>query len=58
MLLNKLDNIEVLLGTPAHKQAIISNTEAFKNQVNNFVVNEEKKEELINYADVLIKTIV
>jgi hypothetical protein len=57
VLLNKLNNIEVLLGTPANEQAIISNTEAFKNQVDNFVVNEQRKEELIQYADALIKYI-
>ncbi len=57
VLLNRLNTIENLLETPANNQAIISNTEAFKNQVDNFVVNEEKKESLIALADALIKSL-
>ncbi len=58
VLLNKLSNIEILLGTAANEQAIISNAEAFKNEVDKFVVKEEKKQELLDYSDALIKTII
>lgn len=54
VLLNKLDVIEHLFDTPANEQAIISNTKAFENQVEKFVVNETREKELLIYAEGVI----
>jgi len=49
--------IENLLQTPADNQAAISNTEAFKNQVDNFVINNERRIELLAFSDALIQSL-
>lgn len=57
MLLNRLNTIGHLFEIHANGQAIISNTEAFKNQVDNFVVNEADKLQLTILSDDLIKSV-
>ncbi|OGF67389.1 MAG: hypothetical protein A2Y62_00950 [Candidatus Fischerbacteria bacterium RBG_13_37_8] len=57
VLLNKLAVIEQLMNSPANEQAVVANTEAFKNQVDNFIVNDAKEKELISFSDALIVAI-
>lgn len=57
VLQNRLNVIENLMDTPANNQAIISNAEAFKNQVENFVINETAREELVRLTEGFISSI-
>ncbi|OGF60100.1 MAG: hypothetical protein A2Y62_16795 [Candidatus Fischerbacteria bacterium RBG_13_37_8] len=57
VLLNKLEVIEKLIESPANSQAVIANTKAFENQVDNFLSNAQRKEELISFAEALIASI-
>ncbi len=58
ILINKLEVIEQLINLPANEQAVISNIEVFKNQIDNFVINPDKKDELTSYADALIDSMI
>lgn len=58
VLINKLDVIENLIKNKANVQAILANIEVFQNNTEKFVVNEQRKEELLAYSEAIAQSII